>query len=246
MVSPKRTDFIALAGGKGSRLAPVMAQTPKPLAVVAGRAVIEYMLDLVKAAGGRHVVLSLGYRADEIRRYFDSRPDDGLRFTALIETDPLDTGGAIRFALKACKSDPVIVFNVDSYLRADFTELLRFHAKHDAPVSLLATELSDVSHSGSLSLDAAGAVTAFNEKGRPVGPGWINAGIYAIDRAFLETLPSGKRLSLEKQVFPEICDGRLQALKIFAPFLDIGTPENFAKADDFFARIGEGSPIRDP
>ena len=113
-------------------------------------------------------------------------------------------------------------------------------------MSLVATKLNDVSHSGSLSLDGADIVTAFNEKGRSPGPGWINAGIYAMDRAFLETLPIGARLSLEKQIFPKICDGRLQALKIFAPFLDIGTPENFAKADGFFARIGEGSPIRDP
>ena len=239
MVSPKDIDFIALAGGKGSRLAPVMSETPKPLAIVAGRAVIEYTLDLIKAAGGEHVVLSLGHRAEDMIRYFDARADDGLRFTPVIETDPLDTGGAVRFALQACKSDPVIVFNVDSYVHADFDALLRFHADHDAPVSLLAVALNDVSRSGALSLNAMDAVTAFNEKGHHSGPGWINAGMYAIDRTFLETLPPGARLSLEKQVFPGICNGRLQALKVFAPFLDIGTPETFAKADDFFARIRE-------
>lgn len=235
MASLKKIDFIALAGGKGSRLATVMSELPKPLAVVAGRAVIEYTLDLVRAAGGEHVVLSLGHRAEEIMRYFKTRADDGLRFTPVIETGPLDTGGAIRFALSACQSDPVMVFNVDSYLRADFAGLLRFHRGNDAVVSLLATGPDDVSRSGALCLNADGAVTAFNEKGH--GSGWINAGIYAMDRAFLETLPTGRRLSLEKQVFPEICDGRLQALKVLVPFLDIGTPETFAKADDFFTRI---------
>ena len=235
MASLKDIDFIALAGGKGSRLAAVMPEVPKPLAVVAGRAVIEYTLDLVRAAGGEHVVLSLGHRAEEIIRYFGARADDGLRFTHVIESEPLDTGGAIRFALTACSSDPVIVFNVDSYLQADFAGLLRFHLSNDAVVSLLATRLDDVSRSGALSLNAADAVTAFNEKG--CGSGWINAGVYVMDRAFLETLPTDKRLSLEKQVFPEICDGRLQALKVLVPFLDIGTPETFAKADDFFARI---------
>ena len=81
-----------------------------------------------------------------------------------------------------------------------------------------------------------GAVLAFDEKGSRAGPGWINAGVYFIRRRMLETIPPIIPISLEREVFPAWIGRGLHGYAAGGRFLDIGTPETYAQADEFFAR----------
>src|SRR5690606_23607214 len=111
-------DVAVLAGGLGTRIRPVLGETPKLLAPIAGRSFVEHLFDRLASHGARRIVLCLGHGADRIRQHVAAcpRPFD---VTASVETAPLGTAGALRLARPALRSDPVLVLNGDSWVEAD-------------------------------------------------------------------------------------------------------------------------------
>jgi NDP-sugar pyrophosphorylase family protein len=101
------------------------------------------------------------------------------------------------------------------------------------------TAVDDMRRFGSVQFDEHGFVRGFREKDPTVrrdGAGLINAGVYIVSRALIESIPPGRSVSLESEIFPLCLDGRLRMWKASGPFIDIGTPESFADAAGFFAR----------
>jgi NDP-sugar pyrophosphorylase family protein len=150
------------------------------------------------------------------------------------ESAPLGTAGALRLALPLFKSDPVLVMNGDSYCGADLTTFCLWHAARHSHASLLLTKISDTERFGQVQVGPDGKVTAFQEKGSGQNPGWINAGIYLIDRDWLEEIPLDRAVSLEREVFPTWIGRGLYGFQSEARFVDIGTPESYAGAQSFF------------
>jgi D-glycero-alpha-D-manno-heptose 1-phosphate guanylyltransferase len=109
-------------GGFGSRLRSVVADVPKPMAPVAGRPFLDYVLANLRAQGVRHGVLSVGYLADKVISHFGRRFGD-VEIDYEVEDRPLGTGGAIAAALQHCRADPVLVLNGDTYLSLDLAAL---------------------------------------------------------------------------------------------------------------------------
>ncbi len=228
-------EAIVLAGGLGTRLASRLEGVPKSMAPVAGRPFLEILLAQLCGAGCSRVLLSVGHLHTVIRDHFGAS-FRGLRVDYVIENAPLGTGGAIRLALAEAREDSVLALNGDTFLDADYADMLRFHSEERAAVTIAVVHQPDVARYGGVAVENK-RIVAFEEKGRS-GPGWISAGAYVLNRN-LEWPPSlRERFSIEKDFFaPEI--GRLApaAYKVNGYFLDIGIPEDLDRAQTELARF---------
>lgn len=222
-----------LVGGQGTRLRAVLPDKQKVMAPVTGRPFVQFLLDQLANAGMRAAVLCTGHQAGQVREHFGASYR-GLRVRYSQETTPLGTAGALRLALPLFESDPVLVMNGDSYCGADLNAFWAWHQQAGAAGSLVTIEQPDATQRGRIEIDAQGAVTRFVEKDAAQGKGWINAGIYLLSRQLLETIPTGRAVSIEREMFPSWCGHGLFAFKTSAKFLDIGTPAAYALAEQFF------------
>lgn len=228
------TEAVILAGGIGSRLRSVVADRPKVLAAVNGRPFITYLLDQLADAGVASVVISTGYMADKVEAELGPAFRN-VRLAYSRECDPLGTGGGLRLALDSTRAATLLVLNGDSYCAADIKALLEFHAAKRATATLTLARVADSSRFGRVETDVTDSVCSFVEKGGPQGPGWINAGIYCLNREVIEEIPTGRPVSLEREVFPKLIGNSLYGFQSDGRFLDIGTPESYAAAERFFA-----------
>lgn len=222
-----------LAGGLGTRLRAAVADRQKVVASVAGRPFLMRLLDQLADAGLRRMVICTGYKAEQVAE-MAGKEYRGMRLRCSPEREPLGTAGALRNALPLLESDQVLVLNGDSFCETDLAAFWRAHHERNAAGSIVVREIADTRQSGRVSFDVNGAVTSFVEKGASTGPGWINAGIYLLGRALLEGIPAERSVSLEREVFPVWIGRGLHAFPTAGKFLDIGTPESYAAAQEMF------------
>jgi mannose-1-phosphate guanylyltransferase len=232
-------DVAILAGGLGTRLAGAVPDLPKALAPVGGRPFLDHLLDWLEGHGARRIVLLLGHRADQIEAHLAARPRPRLEFALSVEPAPLGTGGALGFARAHFRSDPVLVVNGDTFVDSDLAALARAHAASGAPATMLCVEVADAGRYGRVEI-ADGRIRSFREKDPSFrGAAAINAGIYLVSRALISAIPTGRPVSLERDVFERQPPGTLAAhVDRRARFVDIGTPESWSGA----AAIVEGAP----
>jgi len=228
-----------LAGGLGSRLQPVVSDRPKALAEIRGRPFLMYLFDQLIAAGVGDAVLCTGYLGDHIDRMF-GKSYGTLRLVYSHEPEPLGTAGALRLALPLLNSDSVLVMNGDSYCQANLQKFALWHDRCRANASLLLTEVSDTRRFGRVQVGADGTVTAFEEKSKEDGPGWINSGVYLLARPILTEVPVARPVSLEREILPGWIGRGLYGFCNKARFVDIGNPESYAQAQFFFGTGLEG------
>lgn len=230
-------DTIVLSGGLGTRLRSVVPGQ-KTVAPIGGQAVLGHTLDLLEAAGIERIVFAVGHRADDVVAFANARVGRKAQYHFSREDTPLGTGGAIRHAAAQTSSSEILVLNGDSFVKSDPGLLVEFHRRKHARICLLAVEVPETGRYGRLEIGSDDSVRAFHEKSdEKAGAGWINAGVYVIDRAEIDRFPSGS-FSLERDVLPGYCSNGLYALKSTAPFIDIGTPESFRTAEEFFKKYG--------
>ena len=226
-----------LAGGLGTRLRGVIADRPKVLAPVGGRPFLALLLDQLADAGIRKVVFLTRHRAEQVREAF-GETYDGMRLIYAEEPSPLGTAGAVRRALPLITGSRVLLLNGDSYCDVPVDEFYEQHCRQNAGASLALVQAPDTSRFGQIRLDGIGRVIAFEEKGQARGRGWINAGVYLIERKVLAELSVNQPLSLEHEVLPVWVSRRLvYGMECGERFIDIGTPESYSKAAAFFSMV---------
>jgi D-glycero-alpha-D-manno-heptose 1-phosphate guanylyltransferase len=221
-------EAIILAGGLGTRLSSRLSDLPKAMAPVAGRPFLELLLNQLLKGGCTRVILSVGHRRQAIIQRFG---DDfqGMSLHYVVESAPLGTGGAIRLSLQHAREDCVLVLNGDTFLDIDFADVLSLHAIGGRPITLAVTQVQQMGRYGGVLIDGQYLI-GFIEKGQ-IGPGWINGGVYAMNRDFPwpESLPS--QFSFELDVLSNCLDRlRPTVFRCFGKFLDIGTPEDLDRA----------------
>jgi NDP-sugar pyrophosphorylase family protein len=226
---------IILAGGKGTRLRSVVADRPKPLALVAGRPFIEYLFNQLGNAGINQAIISTGYLGDQIYHQFGAMYGTlSLHYSQ--ELHPLGTAGALRHALPLVASQTVLVLNGDSYCDVDVMKLLEDHKERKALITMTTTTVSDVSRYGTVRMTSEGLITDFIEKGDQAGGGVINAGIYVLSTAILANIAPNMACSLEKDILPGYCGQAMYAHVATGIFIDIGIPEDYQRAQQLFDR----------
>jgi D-glycero-alpha-D-manno-heptose 1-phosphate guanylyltransferase len=236
-------EAIVLAGGFGTRLAGRIEGIPKPMAPVAGRPFLEILLAQLARAGCTRAVLSVGHLHTVIQNHFGASFGD-IQLDYAVEDAPLGTGGAIRLALRQASEDAVLVLNGDTFLDADFTAMLRFHASAGAAVTLAVVHTDDVARYGGVTVKDH-RIVRFEEKGctgpdptpGPT-PGWISAGAYCLSRDIEWPSALTGKFSIERDFFmPEIARLRPAAYEVAGFFLDIGIPEDLDRAQTELARF---------
>ncbi|HZN14705.1 MAG TPA: NDP-sugar synthase [Acidimicrobiales bacterium] len=238
---------LVLVGGEGTRLRPLTLTTPKQMLPVAGVPMIERVVGHLARHGIDRVVLSMGYRPDA---FLDAYPDGrcgGVEVEYAVESEPLDTAGAIRFAARRAGFDDVfVVLNGDVITEIDISAVVKFHASHGASATLALTPVDDPSRFGVVPTDEDGRVVAFIEK---PGPGeaptnLINAGVYVLEPSVIDRIPDGRRVSIERETFPQlVADRSLFALASDATWIDVGTPAAYIEANLTFAGVGPDAAV---
>jgi NDP-sugar pyrophosphorylase family protein len=225
---------LILAGGLGTRLQPIVADRPKPMAQVGGKPFLEYLIERLRAQGLGDFVFCVGHRAQRIWDYFGDGTAWNVSVDYAVETDLLGTAGAIKNA-GAFVDDTFLVLNGDTYLDVGLQAMVDFHHRQrsaEPPTlgTLAAVPVDDAAASGVLELDEQGRILGFQEKTQ-AGPGWINGGIYVLEPELLDMIPQGRAVSLEKETFPLILERGYRLLSYPAGgfFVDIGTPEGYRR-----------------
>lgn len=229
---------LVLAGGLGTRLSAIFSDGPKCLAPVGGRHFLEYLLTWLHSAGIRDLILCVGYKGDQVRRWLGNGSQWGLQVRYSVEEELRGTAGAVRLAARMVKAPTCVVLNGDSFLEVNLQEMCRFHQSKKALATIALARVRDAARYGGVRLDRNGRITTFSEKGDTLTKAvpnhrrlqLINGGVYVLQRRLLDSIPTGKPVSLEKQVFPSLVGGRLYGFVTRGFFIDIGVPADHARA----------------
>jgi mannose-1-phosphate guanylyltransferase len=221
-------------GGFGTRLRPLTTTIPKQMLPIVDRPMIECVLTELAEHGVDDAILSLGYRPDA---FIAAYPDDvcaGVRLHYAVEAEPLDTAGAVLFAAREGSIDSTfLVVNGDVLTDLDISALWRLHHERGAEGTIALTPVDDPSRYGVVPTDDDGRVLAFIEKpaADEAPSNWINAGTYVLEPGVLDRIPSGRRVSIERETFPAMVEDRsLFALQSDAYWVDAGTPGTYLQA----------------
>lgn len=232
---------LILAGGLGTRLRPRFGDLPKPLAPLGGRPFLARQLEWLAAAGVREAVLCVGHGAAAVRDALGDGSALGVALAYSVEPEPLGTGGALRLAGPHV-AGPCVVANGDTLALCDPWELERARWESGAVGAVALFRVPDAAGRGRVETDAAGRVERFVEKDpEHRGPAWVNGGLYAFSPELWRHMPrpaAGPALqafSLECDVLPALAGaGLLLGHEVEGEFYDIGTPEDWERAERRF------------
>ena len=226
---------VVLVGGFGTRLRPLTNSVPKPMLPVGHVPIIERLIDNLARGGVTDVTLALGFRPEPFLEAFPDGRCAGANLVYAVEPEPLDTGGAIRFAALFSGIDSTfVVANGDVLTDLDIAALIEFHRRNDAEATLHVTPVADPWAFGVVEGDSAGRVRRFIEKPPPgTSPSnLINAGTYVFEPSVLDRIPDGRKVSLEREIFPLLAsDQRLWAMPTDDYWIDTGQPDLYLKAN---------------
>lgn len=230
-----KTIAVILAGGFGTRIKHLLPNIPKPMASVAEKPFIEWIIKYLKSQEIDEFRLSTGYLGEVIENYFANQPIENINIQCIRETTPLGTAGGFLNVVKQTKKTPEswLITNGDSLIFTDIKPLLNLLEDESVSGVILGLKMQDASRYGSLVYDENNNLISFAEK--KSGSGIINAGIYLLRHELIQEFPQKTPLNFETDIFPTLLKKgvKLKIHIVDAPFLDIGTPDSLTEAEDF-------------
>lgn len=224
-----------LCGGLGTRLRSVVSDVPKPMAPIAGRPFLEYLLEALRRDGVTRAVLAVGYKREVVMDHFGSQWD-GLDIAYAVEEEPAGTGGGLKLGLQQIRGEAAYGLNGDSFLAASLEPLVAAFETAAAALALAVKPQPDMGRFGACVLEG-GRLTGFRQ-GEPGEAGVINAGVYVMSRDLFLRHPAPERFSFEQDFLAPLAPVlRPAAAVLDAPFIDIGVPESFALAQSFLPTV---------
>ncbi len=197
---------VVMAGGEGTRLRPLTSNVPKPLLPVVGEPIMGHLLRLLAGHGVDEAVVTVQYLAGAIRSYFGDGSDYGVRLSYSTEPIPLGTAGSVKNTEPSLAGEPFLVVSGDSMTDVDLTELIAFHERTGAMVSVALVSKPNVIEFGNVIMGPDGRIERFVEK-----PSWgqvvsdvVNTGIYVMDPRVLDLVPAGEKVDWSADVFPAL------------------------------------------
>jgi D-glycero-alpha-D-manno-heptose 1-phosphate guanylyltransferase len=229
------TEILILAGGFGTRLKSVVSDVPKPMAPVAGRPFLAYLLDYWIGQGIKHFVISTGHLASVIESHFGNAYRTA-RITYVHEQSPLGTGGALRLALNSVTwaNELALVVNGDTWFPVQLQQLHADAVHQGTPITLSLKRLEKNDRYGGVAISTEGKITAFGEKA--TGGSYINAGCYLLNVSAIKKALAciSTNFSLENDFLgPFASKGFVGSSIQDQPFLDIGIPADYHRAAVF-------------
>jgi NDP-sugar pyrophosphorylase family protein len=225
---------LILAGGYATRLRPLSYALPKLLFPVAGRPVLEQTIEHLSSFGVDEVILAVNYLADQLREYFGDEYR-GVRVRYSLEPKPLGTGGPIAFARRFySKDETLLVMNGDVLSEIDLNAMKRLHESSNALATIALHEVDDPSRFGVVRLGEHSRIREFVEKPKLIeAPSrLINAGVYLMQPQVIDRIPEGRKVVIEREVFPALADeGGLFGYIHSGTWFDIGSISDFRNAN---------------
>jgi len=220
---------VVLAGGFGSRLAPITDKIPKPMVKVANKPMIDYTVSHLYNVGIKDFVFTLNYKPEKIIDWCIGYSGILCRFS--LETNPLGTLGGVK-AVEDFLHDVFFVLSGDVLENVDLSKMLDFHLSSGAEVTIATIDISDISELGAPIVDDNGKVTNFIEKSGVKTAGLANSGIYIVNKSVIKSLPKDVKMDFAKDLFPVLVKkNQLYAFKHDGYWQDAGTMQNYYNAN---------------
>ena len=217
---------LILCGGLGTRLRSEIGETQKVMALVDGHPFLDFNVELLRKQGVERIILCTGFQSTQVEDYY--RGEKGSKIVFSSEKSPLGTGGAIKNAQTLIQSHPIFVFNGDSFCQVDLSAVLDFHKKKKALATVVLSKVKDSRDYGRVVIDKDAQIVEFKEK-KERGEGYVNAGIYCLDKDIFKVMPKETKFSIERDCFPQWIGKKLYGFIVDQEFFDMGTPERYGK-----------------
>ncbi len=226
---------VIMAGGEGTRLRSVTGDTPKPMALLAGRPILERILTLLGANGVREACITLRYRPEVIQDCFGSGESLGVKISYHIEQTPLGTAGGVKACEDFWQGRDFLVISGDCACDFNLKALMEAHRRHRPAVTMALYPQDSPLSFGTVVTDRLGRVVSFFEKPdwRHVVTNFVNTGIYCVSPAAMDEVPSDRPFDFSKDLFPLLMERgmELRGLPMQGYWCDIGTPRAYHRCN---------------
>lgn len=230
---------IILVGGYGTRLRPLTLTVPKPMVEFCNQPMITHQIQALAEAGVTDIVLAVSYKAEVMENLLEEyKARFGINITCSKEEEPLGTAGPLKLAESTLKKDdtPFFVLNSDVICDYPFKELIKYHKKHGAAATIVATKVDEPAKYGVIvhDRDTPGLIDRFVEKPVEFVGNKINAGMYILNPSVLDLIEL-KPTSIEKEIFPILVDQKqLYSYDLEGYWKDVGQPKDFLTGTGLF------------
>jgi NDP-sugar pyrophosphorylase family protein len=220
--------MVIMAGGMGTRMRPYTEDCPKPLLPVAGKPMLEHIIERAKLEGFSQFIIAIHYLGHMIEECFGDGEQLGVEIAYLKENAPLGTAGALSL-LNPKPRLPFVVTNGDVITDIRYGELLDFHVRH-AAAATMAVRIHEWQHPFGVVQMQGVEIVGFEEK--PVARTHINAGVYVLDPSVLNLLDDDQRCDMPT-LFErlQVKNNRTVAYPMHEPWLDVGRPDDLVVAN---------------
>ncbi len=224
-----------MAGGFGTRIRPLTVNIPKPMLPLVNRPVLEHIVKLLRRHGITDIVMLLYYHPEYIKNFFGDGSDFGVRINYVIPNKDLGTAGAVRFARDRFPDDLYLIISGDLLTDFELSEMLDFHNKKSADVTIGLTRVDNPLQFGIVITDEEGRIIKFLEK-----PTWgevfsdtINTGIYLLTDEMIERIPQDEEYDFSKNLYPALLNEKKRLFGFISEgyWRDIGDPDSYRLAN---------------
>ena len=222
---------IILCGGHATRLGATAKHTPKLLLKIKNRSILQWQCEFLKEVGVQELILATGHLHD-VLQYTIGESYNGISIRYCRENEKLDTGGAIKNAMRYIQSSPFFVLNGDVLWRDFSLNEMVSTFREDMAGLLLSVWVDDSRPYGEIISSDTGQITTFLEKPTAYQSGYINAGVYLFNSKIAQAFPDSDVFSLSYDVLPKL--ENLHVLKTDTDWIDIGSPERLQAAQQLF------------
>lgn len=224
---------VIMAGGKGTRVASVKADVPKPMLRVAGKPVLEHQIECLRRQGFHDIILAIGYLGEQIEEYFGDGSQFGVQIEYIREDQPLGTAGALYY-LRNRVQDDFVLLNGDLIFDVDLKKMVCFHIAHQAQATIFVHPNTHPYDSGIIVKDKTGRVTGWltKEDERSWFKNCVNAGIHILSPNVVSQWDTLQKMDLDRDLLkPMIEQGELFAYQSPEYVKDMGTPDRIAEVE---------------
>ena len=243
---------VIMAGGRGTRIAEMFPDIPKPLIKIANKPILEWEIKSLVKQGFSDIIITVSYLHEKIEEYFGTGERLGARIEYFVEDHPLGNAGALFKLRERLGNESFLLLNADAMFDVDFNRMVKFHNEHGGLVTLFTHPNSHPYDSGLIVADNTNAVVSWLTK-EDIRPEYyknrVNAGLHIINPSALDILDieiekigkddeaTGKiiKVDLDRQVLKPLCgNGKMFCYDSPEYVKDMGTPDRFeAVCKDF-------------
>ena len=235
----ERIKAVIVAGGRGTRIASLFGDIPKPMIPICGKPVLQHEIECLRDQGYTDIILTVSYMCEVIIDYFKDGSDFGVNIEYFVEKEPLGNAGALS-KIKDKLTDIFLLLNADSLFNVDFDRFIKYHKEKGGLVTLFTHPNSHPYDSGLVICNNEKSVDKWltKEENRPTYyNNRVNAGLHVIDKRLLDIEIEGNKIDLDRQLLKPLAGtGKMFAYDSPEYVRDMGTPERYYSVCDDYTK----------